>query len=373
MNMFIKPHWIFVIVVALGVGGCGEEQVPEKSVVRPIRAIKVADATQLGQRSFPGQAKATREINLSFRVAGPLIVLPNDIVGKSYKRGQLIARIDPRDYEVRLQNAQGHRERAKAALTRAQADYDRVLNIQREEPGATSQAEVDRKRQERDTAKANIKSHEASVAAAKDQLRYTYLKASFDGTVVANYVENFQAVRAKQPIVRLLDDSRIEMIINIPEQFISYAPQVKRVFVRFDSFPDLEIAATIKEIGSEASQTTRTFPVTLIMDQPKGKKILPGMAGRTLRAEIEGETPQRLAASGIDVPVSAVFSPDESGKSYVWVIDVKTKTVKRREVEAGKLTDRGLQVLKGLKPGEWIATAGAHYLREGQQVELLRD
>jgi len=373
MNMFIKPHWIFVIVVALGVGGCGEEKAPEKSVVRPIRAIKVADATQLGQRSFPGQAKATREINLSFRVAGPLIVLPNDIVGKSYKKGQLIARIDPRDYEVRLQNAQGHRERAKAALTRAQADYDRVLNIQREEPGATSQAEVDRKRQERDTAKANIKSHEASVAAAKDQLRYTYLKASFDGTVVANYVENFQAVRAKQPIVRLLDDSRIEMIINIPEQFIPYAPQVKRVFVRFDSFPDLEIAATIKEIGSEASQTTRTYPVTLIMDQPKGKKILPGMAGRTLRVEIEGETPQRLAASGIDVPVSAVFSPDESGKSYVWVIDVKTKTVKRREVEAGKLTDRGLQVLKGLKPGEWIATAGAHYLREGQQVELLRD
>ena len=49
--------------------------------------------------------------------------------------------------------------------------------------------------------------------------------------------------------------------------------------------------------------------------------------------------PQRLAASGIDVPVSAVFSPDESGKSYVWVIDQKTKTVKRREVEAGKLTD----------------------------------
>jgi len=350
MNMFIKPHWIFVIVVALGVGGCGEEKAPEKSVVRPVRAIKVADATQLAQRSFPGQAKATREINLSFRVGGPLIVLPND-----------------------MQNAQGHRERAKADLTRAQADYDRVLNIQREEPGATSQAEVDRKRQERDTAKANIKSHEASVAAAKDQVRYTYLKASFNGTVVANYVENFQAVRAKQPIVRLLDDSRIEMIINIPEQFIPYAPQVKRVFVRFDSFPDLEIAATIKEIGSEASQTTRTYPVTLIMDQPKGKKILPGMAGRTLRVEIEGETPQRLATSGIDVPVSAVFSPDESGKSYVWVIDVKAKTVKRREVEAGKLTDRGLQVLKGLKPGEWIATAGTHYLREGQQVELLRD
>ena len=142
------------------------------------------------------------------------------------------------------------------------------------------------------------------------------------------------------------------------------------MFVRFDTFPDREIPAKIKEIGKEASQTTRTYPVTLIMDQPKDMKILPGMAGKTVRAE--GGLPDDANNAGIEVPVSATFSPDETDKAYLWVIDEQTKTVSRREVKTGKLTDRGIMITNGLISGEWIATAGVHYLREGQQVRILQ-
>ena len=168
--------------------------------------------------------------------------------------------------------------------------------------------------------------------------------------------------------MRIVDDSRVEMVISIPESLISYAPHVKDIKVTFDTFPDQPIPATIKEIGTEASQTTRTYPVTLIMDQPEGFKILAGMAGRT-----SGTPPDSFAGDRLEVPVSAVFSPEEDEKTYVWIIDEQSKTVSRREVSTGELTSRGISIASGLEPGEWIATAGVHTLKEGQEVKLLTE
>jgi multidrug efflux pump subunit AcrA (membrane-fusion protein) len=70
------------------------------------------------------------------------------------------------------------------------------------------------------------------------------------------------------------------------------------------------------------------------------------------------------------IPETAVFSPDKS-KTYVWIIDEKSQKVSQREVKTGKLLDSGIAVTEGIQPGEWIATAGVHYLKEGQQVRIL--
>jgi len=137
--------------------------------------------------------------------------------------------------------------------------------------------------------------------------------------------------------------------------------------VRFDSFPGREIEAQIKEIGKEASKTTRTYPVTLIMDQPEGNKILPGMAGKATRAVA---LPEMESQVDIVIPETAVFSP-ELKKTYVWIIDGQTKKVNKREVKTGELLDTGIVIQDGLVTGEWIATAGVHYLKEGQQVSIL--
>ena len=55
----------------------------------------------------------------------------------------------------------------------------------------------------------------------------------------------------------------------------------------------------------------------------------------------------------------------------MWIIDVKSQKVSQREVKTGKLLDSGIAVTEGIQPGEWIATAGVHYLKEGQQVRIL--
>ena len=71
------------------------------------------------------------------------------------------------------------------------------------------------------------------------------------------------------------------------------------------------------------------------------------------------------------LPVNAVFSPERGKNSFVWVIDEATGTVSRREVVTTHLGDSGVVIKQGLKPGEWIATAGVHFLKEGQKVRII--
>jgi len=103
------------------------------------------------------------------------------------------------------------------------------------------------------------------------------------------------------------------------------------------------------------------------MDQPDGAEVLPGMAGYATAKIPPPEIIEQL--SGVQIPLSAVFAPDEPEQSYVWVIAGAAAT--RRAVRTGGLTDHGIRITDGLKPGEWVATAGVNFLSEGQKVRIL--
>ncbi|MGB5299175.1 MAG: hypothetical protein WBN48_10650 [Thiogranum sp.] len=111
------PNWIAIPAIVgfvLLLAACDRGVPVTEQAVRPVRAIKVGEAGPLADRWFPGQARAHNEADLSFRVSGPLIVLPNDIVGREFKAGEVIARIDPRDYEVKVADIEA--QAAKAFL-----------------------------------------------------------------------------------------------------------------------------------------------------------------------------------------------------------------------------------------------------------------
>lgn len=364
-NMNLKYSNVFVLLaLATAFTGCGGDEPPEADLVRPIRVMKVGDVEALGARSFPGRAQAAQEVDLSFRVAGPLVARAVK-VGDEVQEGDLIARMDPRDFEVRVREAEGTLQRALATEQRARADLERNLGIQREDAGAISQAAIDRSKEALDLARADIAALEAALDGAKDDLNDTQLQAPFDGTIVSTFVENFEFVQARQPIVRLLDKERIEFVVNIPETLISMVDYVEGIEVEFDAFRGVRIPAEISEVGTEASETTRTFPVTVIMDQPEGVRILPGMAGR---GTAQVRHPDNAGQPEIIIPVTSVISREIEGSSYVWVVDESTNTVSRREVEIETLISSGLVVKAGLEAGEVIATAGVHFLTEGQQV-----
>lgn len=355
-----------VILIGFLLCGCGSEPKPEPPPPL-VPAIRIADVEELSVRSFPGKARASQEVNLSFRVTGPLIELPVK-VGDWVAKDDVIARIDPQDYTNALGTATGQLDRAKANATRAESDYRRIQNVYKEDPGATSEAAIDLTRSARDSANATVRSLTSAVKTAQDKVRYTSLHAPFSGVVVSTYVENFETVVAKQPILRLLDPSNIEFVISIPENLINYAPYVKSVVVNFDALPGVELQAMISEIGKEASSATRTYPVTLIMEQPEHTEILPGMAGS---AKVSAIIPANERLTGLQLPASAIFTEDDPTKTYVWVIDETSAILKRREVKTGELTRYGLLITSGIQPGEVVAVKGVHSVAEGQKVRIL--
>jgi multidrug efflux pump subunit AcrA (membrane-fusion protein) len=124
----------------LVIAGCAEEAPPPPP--KPVKALQISDPSGLSEGSFPGLAAAAQEANMSFRVSGPLIELPVK-VGDQVKAGTVVARIDPNDFQVMLNNAESVLAAARAAFRRADADYDRLKGAQDEDPGATSQRAVD--------------------------------------------------------------------------------------------------------------------------------------------------------------------------------------------------------------------------------------
>jgi RND family efflux transporter MFP subunit len=406
------------MIAALTLAGCGKP-ISHSEPVRPVRAIKVGDLTAIQSREFPGRAKAKDEVELSFQVSGPLVSLPVD-VGSEVHKGDVIAAVDPRDFQAALDSNQGSLERARAnllamergarpeeieqlksAVEQAQASYKQAAaeherNSKLVTSGAISKSEFDisqaraqrtfaeiksaqeglniglkgARTEDLEAKRSEIRALEAAVAAAKNQLDYAVLTAPFDGIVAARYVDNFQTVQAKQQIVRLLDVSKIEITVQIPESLISLVPQVKKVACRFDAFPGREFFGQVTKIGSEASQTTRTFPVTIQVDQADDARILPGMAA-TVRNQSEADG--NSAAPDLIVPPSAVFTAEAGQQTFVWVVAEGSKKVARRGVKTGKLTSVGLTVVEGLKPGEWVVAAGVNSLREGQEVKLLNE
>ncbi len=331
-----------------------------------VPAMRIADAGELASTPFPGRASAAQQVNLSFRVSGPLVEFPVN-VGDQVEAGQVLVQMDPKDYISALGTVQGQLDRAKAAAARAESDYRRVMRVFNEDPGATSETAVDLAKAARDSSRATVSSLESAVKTAQDQLDYTSLLAPFSGVVSSTYVENFETVIAKQPILRLLDPTSIEFVINVPENLIVFVPYVEEIAVNFDALPGVAIPAGIKEVGREASQATRTYPVTLVMEQPDGAEILPGMAGSAL---ISARLPAETDRVGMEVPAPAVFSGEEDNKSFVWVIDEDSKIVSRREVVVGRLSDKGVLILSGLEPGEWVVVRGAKSVREGQVVRI---
>lgn len=352
-----------VIFLAAGCAPEPETEAPQRSV----KAMQVLPASSVASRVFPGRAEAGQEVNLSFRVSGPLIELPVK-VGDKVRQGDVLARIDPKDYQSVLLGLEAQLQSAQATANRAQSDFQRIDNTYREDPGATTEMALDRARQLRDSTAAAVRTAQATVESARDQLSYTNLVAPFDGEVVETYVENFESVLPKQPILRVVDPTYIEVTISVPENQIVYAPYITSARVSFDALPGITVPATIKKIGKEASQATRTYPVTLVLEQPEGAEILPGMASEV---KIEAELPENSDRLGIQLPTTALFTQDDPQVTYIWVIDRTTDSLQRREVQTGDLSEFGVLIKSGLEAEEWVVVAGVSLLSEGDPVKIL--
>jgi multidrug efflux system membrane fusion protein len=345
---------------------CGQSEEPAKTVetIRPVKLMKVGGSLAGKTRKLPGTVRAADRVDLAFQVPGTLVELPVK-EGQTVKKGILVARIDPRDYETNLRNAEGTLGKAEAALAYAIAEHKRYVNVKETDAGAVSDSMVSLKLASEKVARADLQSAKATVAAAKDQLEYTRLKAPFDGVIAQKYVDNFKEVQAKEAVLSLQNVTDVEVIIDVPELMIApIRKTLPRFYAEFTADPIRRFELQIKEFATQADSVTQTYRVVLAMPAPSGIRILPGM---TVNVAIEF-TEEAEAGAEILIPAIAVFA-DDAGHSQVWVVDPQTMKVQRREVTTGDLSGSdSIRIVSGLNADETIAISGVSTLSEGQTV-----
>ena len=370
-NLLSTVCLITILVFILTACGKESEEAPPE-VIRPVKTATVAAGTEITGMTLPGTVRASQRVELAFKeVGGRLIELPIEgREGQQVEQGELLARIDPKDFKTDLDRVQGRLKEAVASLDLAKAEYDRVKRIQQKDPGAVAGADIDRKREGVNAMQGRIRALRAAVESAKNLLSYTNLKAPFAGVIAQRFVDNFQNVKPKQPILALEDVTQIEILIDVPENVVAVARSTEdekiRAVAQFPTAPDKQYDLQLKEYATRADAATQTYQVVLQMPQPEDLNIFPGMTATVTLAVGSSAT----ADSAILIPAIAVVAKPD-GTSFVWEINSDDMTVHQREVKVGSISgSESIRIVEGLKGGEKIAVAGVLKLQEGMKVRF---
>ena len=348
---------ILTMILAVSLVSCKKKaEAPE--VIRPVKVMEVQTAADAFGKGYPAVTQETSEATLSFRVSGPLIRL-NAEEGQRIRKGQLIAEVDPRDFEVDLLAKRGRYIQARAEKDR----WDELLKR-----GSVSENEYDLKL-------AAFYEAESAFQAATNALNDTKMIAPYDAFIGQKYTENFEEIRAGQDIVSLINISVIEVRTYIPENLAIQFFNFEGYDVSFEVYPEQNFTASLKEISK--SPEPEGFPLTLYLDHRNvvgGSTIIaPGMSCSVnikMKEEVKGPTSESV----IVLPLSAVHEKENEDYASIWTMDPETNTVSSKEVSIGNLvSNNSIQIISGVESGELVVIAGTHRLREGQKVKQLQD
>ncbi|MBL4679332.1 MAG: efflux RND transporter periplasmic adaptor subunit [Pseudomonadales bacterium] len=358
----IYIRFVVFVIASFMLQGCGDApEVESREESRPVKLMTIGGGNGGGTLEYPGAVSATQSVELGFEVPGKIIELPIK-EGQQVTEGEVLARLDPADYEAARDAAKSNRQALSAAYNRAKNIFDQ---------GAGSQAEVDRSLRDIQVAKEELKKAQKALDDAS-------LKAPFSGEIAKKHANNFQNVQAKQSVLLLQDISSLEIDVTVPEQdFILGKPGLTReertARVRpeivISTMPDKRFPARFESVSTSADPVTRTYEVTLAFANPPDINILPGMTAKVV-LHLAVEKIVEAGMGGLMVPSTAVAG-DEQGQAYVWRVDAETMLVSRVPVELGVMSGANVRVLSGLEHGDRIAVSGVHHLREGMLVRPL--
>ncbi len=358
---------VLVVLMAATVMACsrdGGEQTTAP-VVRPAKIIEIKDPVKELMRVFPGVVVSAENTMLSFRVGGRLASLPvNRQVGALVGLGDVLATLDPVDYQNALNNAE-------ASFQLALTQFKRASELVKK--GFVSETEFDR-------LKARYLSKEAERDQARTNLGYTELRAPFRGRISKVLVKNFESVRTDQLIAILEDADKIDIEIQVPTSVMAQiSGEVKAAYraagqgqytydVEFENAPGQHYPAIVSESETLPDPATLTYRTVVSMPLPEGVEVLAGLRAKVhLDLALLSDINPRIY-----IPLEAVFNPEdipvEEGFGHVWLLDPTAMTISRRRVTIGPISEFGMTVSDGLKPGDSIIAAGVHMLTEGTQV-----
>ncbi|MER8404506.1 efflux RND transporter periplasmic adaptor subunit [Mesorhizobium sp. M1307] len=348
-----------IIVVALGLAGCSQEKAEVTEIIRPVKVVEITKASDTRQLSYSGSVRARTEMNLGFRINGKITERLVDI-GDRVKPGDVLARIDPTDYELSVRSAQASLDAADrqvetVELTRKRAEQLYAKNF-------APKSQLEQATLGYNQAVATRDSARSQLAQAQNQVRYTDLKADKNGIVTAVAADVGQVVGSGTPVVTVAIDGEKEVLIAVPETDIAEFKPGKTVKAGFWSDEALTLDGKVREVAGSADPQSRTFAVRVSL--PNDPRVLLGM---TASIEAAADNRQQL----VSIPLAALAQKDS--QSIVWTVDRNGGTVHAHPVKVAAFTPDGVSVADGLKPGDVVVAAGTQFMTENLKVKLTGD
>ena len=388
---------VLVLGGAVALLACRHEThaAPEQAAV-PIQVRTPAVVDRAESVSASGSVDGSETAEVAFLVGGRVArVLVEE--GQHVTKGQLLAEIEPTDYQNVLNVATGQKEAAAAVQKRAEAgvrkqeleqaridfarakdEYNRMKflverkslppnDFQKFEAAYRASKErydmaVEGTRKE-DKEAANAQATAAAAQATQEgkRLSDTRLLAPISGNIGMRKVDPGQSVAAGMPVFTIVDLNPVKVRVGVPEAEIAKVKQGADVEVTIPSLGGRCFKGKVAIIGVAAEPASRTYAVKILVPNP-GPVLLAGMIAE---ARIFGPNKQR----SLTIPAESVV-PDAQGAPIVYAYAPDRKRVFGRRVEVGSPVGKEVEIRSGLRGDEQIVVFGQQKVREGGLVEV---
>ncbi|AFV84925.1 MULTISPECIES: efflux RND transporter periplasmic adaptor subunit [Alteromonas] len=348
-------HLLFLSILSVSaLTACSsEEPVKEQSQTSP-RYVKLATVSNIpdyDEFTFPAVVSAVKTVDLSFEVSGRLI--QTDLVtGSDISKGKLLATIDRKPFERRVDESKTRLEQAKRELDRIEKMFAQKL---------VAQSSLDSAKTSYELAVIDLKN-------AEQDLSYTQLYAPFDAKVSQRLVENNSFVAAGTPIARLQDVSKIYFNINVPERLLTanIGRGIKQASATLATNRSQWYPVNYVEHSTQPDPVSQTYEVVFAMEPREELPLTPG-ARAVVKVSLQGS----LYPEGLVVPVRSLVGNADAGFS-VWVYNEASNSVTKQTVEVKHIEDE-LAIIESngqsnLTLGQKVVAAGATQMRANMKV-----
>jgi len=313
-----------------------------------------------------GTIQAFNTVTVTARVDGELQKIAFE-EGKTVKKGDLLAQIDPRPFQAALGLSLAAKAKDEAQLQSAKADLERYLTLAPE--NLASKQILDAQRAAVAGLEAQIKGDQASIDNARTQLQYTTIASPIQGRTGIRRVDVGNNVRATDTggIVVVTQLQPISLIFTLPEDALSVvgsalsAGTVTVEAMSRDGSTELD-RGTVTLIDNQIDQTTGTIRLKAVFPNPQNK-LWPGQY-------VDARVLVRTDKGALTIPAAAVQRGPDGMFTYVVKAD---STVEVRPLKVGEESGAVMVVQDGITEGERVVTSNQYRLQPGAQVKIARE
>lgn len=342
------------------IGGCSEPPAPA-AVVKPVFVTTVAPTASTQSRTFTSVVRARVESDVGFRTGGKVVERLVE-VGDSVKAGQVLARLDPADYQLAVKAASDQVQAASVDAQQAASDEARFRRLLAD--GSVGAADHERQKARADAAAARMDQAQRQLELARNREGYAALAAPYAGVVTAIRFERGQVVPEGQPVVSLAREGDNEVVVDLPEDWVGRARGLTATAAPWHD-PKTRLRLVLRELSPQAAAQGRTYRARYAATSESRAQVSALPLGSTMQLTLS--SPQAGPAT-VSLPVSALIKG--SGPAGVWVLNAKGSGLVFTPVQVVSVDDATVQVT-GLASGSRVVSVGAQRLDGGTVVRAI--